>query len=650
MFFSVNSRNYPFLFCLLFSFPLAAQTGRIENLKKELDAARDSFSKLNTLLLLCEEWESYSPDTLFNYVTRARQLSLLQKDPDAVLKADYYTAAYYFQKNKLDTAGQITEKNLALFENNKFYNDTYLQFSGLKGNIFLRTGRLNEVLAMNYDLLKTAENHRDTFGILKARIGIGNIFLKLQKYRDALKWYHTVLALMRSSRDKQRLSFFYNNLSILFYHLKNEDSCFYYVRNGIRYSKEGENLTNTANALFLYGGILAEFNKLKEAETTFKEALEVRKKIGDIYYIIQDMAQVGIFYANLPDPQKGIALCKEGLALARENGKSQSNLQDLYEALKRNYKAAGDYKKYAETADEMLSLKDSIYQVNTAEKLAELQTKYELQRKENTIIQQQLAISRQQFAITRKNYLFYGSVVFLLLAIVIALLIFHGYRRKQKLKMIIMQEEEKRRAILAVKEAEEAERKRIAADLHDSLGAYAASIVSNLEFIKTKNEDGQTVTAMQELRNNSLSIVSQLNDTIWVLKKDALSLTSISDRIKSFLQRINRSYPDINMHVTENIIVDAVLQPSQAFHLFQLIQEAINNAVRHSRCRTVEVRIESGGAWNITVHDDGRGMKDGMAEGNGLQNMRERAALAGWNIEWITNEKSGTSVVIESSE
>ncbi|RYD72847.1 MAG: hypothetical protein EOP84_22475 [Verrucomicrobiaceae bacterium] len=61
----------------------------------------------------------------------------------------------------------------------------------------------------------------------------------------------------------------------------------------------------------------------------------------------------------------------------------------------------------------------------------------------------------------------------------------------------------------------------------------------------------QNNAVMHELRNNSQAIVSQLNDTIWALKKDDLSLTAISDRIKIFIQKIQPSYPNTIINVME---------------------------------------------------------------------------------------------------
>ena len=102
-------------------------------------------------------------------------------------------------------------------------------------------------------------------------------------------------------------------------------------------------------------------------------------------------------------------------------------------------------------------------------------------------------------------------------------------------------------------EARETERKRIAADLHDNLGAYAASIASNIDNLKSSQPGLATVPALGDLRSNAQEMVSQLNDTIWVMKKDALALTAISDRLKIFMQRIASAYPAISLDVLEDI-------------------------------------------------------------------------------------------------
>jgi phosphatidate phosphatase APP1 len=68
--------------------------------------------------------------------------------------------------------------------------------------------------------------------------------------------------------------------------------------------------------------------------------------------------------------------------------------------------------------------------------------------------------------------------------------------------------------------------------------------VNRLSFAGENNADA---AALQEVRNNSNAIVSDLSDTIWALKKESLPLTAVSDRLKIFIQRIQNSYPGVSL-------------------------------------------------------------------------------------------------------
>ncbi|MEO7769102.1 MAG: histidine kinase, partial [Ferruginibacter sp.] len=378
------------------------------------------------------------------------------------------------------------------------------------------------------------------------------------------------------------------------------------------------------------------------AEAPLKEVVEIRKLIGDPFYIVSDIGQLGLYYAQNKQPEKGIAICMEGIAMAREFN-IDSKLFFLYSSLGQNYKAMGNLEKYAQVMEEIIAIKDSVYQKNSVSALAEMQTKYEVQKKEFTIVQQKLDI------VTKNNWL-YGALLASLFGILLFYLLFQDYRRRQKKKLEQMLKEEKRTSGKSVKDAEEKERKRIAADLHDNLGAYAASIAANLDIIVLQQNDTENLTALRELRSNSQSIVSQLGDTIWALKKEALSLTAISDRLKVLIQKIQPSYPAIKIDVIEKIYNDILLPPSQAFHLYQTVQEALINALRHSQCKEIIILFVSKITWKVCITDDGKGMaNESVNTGNGLANMMSRCKETGWLIEWVLNENNGTTVKITST-
>lgn len=195
------------------------------------------------------------------------------------------------------------------------------------------------------------------------------------------------------------------------------------------------------------------------------------------------------------------------------------------------------------------------------------------------------------------------------------------------------------------------ERERISRDLHDNLGAYAAAIASNVATIKP-SENGKEENIFQQLKNNSQSIISQLNDTIWALNKEAISLTAVSDRFKVFLQKIQPNYPGIHITVEENILNDEKLSPTNALHLFRIMQEAVNNALRHSTCTKICIEIISDDHWKVIIRDDGSGMKNiqqTTSGGNGLLNIRKRSDEAGWFVSWQEASPKGTEFVIYST-
>jgi len=102
----------------------------------------------------------------------------------------------------------------------------------------------------------------------------------------------------------------------------------------------------------------------------------------------------------------------------------------------------------------------------------------------------------------------------------------------------------------------------------------------------------------------------------------------------------------------ERINSDILMAPTHAFHLFKITQEAIINALKHSNSKNIMVYVESDKQWRITISDEGDGIaaqKMKMGKGNGFINMKSRSKEAGWKIEWVQNEPTGTNVVISST-
>jgi signal transduction histidine kinase len=94
---------------------------------------------------------------------------------------------------------------------------------------------------------------------------------------------------------------------------------------------------------------------------------------------------------------------------------------------------------------------------------------------------------------------------------------------------------------------------------------------------------------------------------------------------------------------------DQTLSPANALHLFRIMQETVNNALRHSKCQNIFIRISSNESWEIRINDDGEGIPypgERLITGNGLKNIQLRCTEAGWKMKLQNSIPNGTELVI----
>lgn len=641
----------------LFNQALYSQTQRIDSLEKILQANPPEEIKLKTLLTICEDHQSINKDTLYNYASIAVRLSSEFRQPEYHTLAKLALANSYLRWGWFDSAVATIQPEISKYPvTDPSRRDMYFKLGRQLALYYGMRSDFKNALVELYALVNNAEKYKDSFVLCANMNTIGSIAIARDEAHEAIGWFFRALSYSTpAAKNIPNIAAIYVNMANAYYALNKLDSADYYSTISVSLARKAGNLHTLATAFRVRSAILLEKGKVKDSENALQEMISVRRKTNDTENQMDENIQLVDFYITTGQYDKAIKYCRDklitGNVYKESEGPGKTFINNIslripyYQALARAYKASGNSDLYQQTLEELLAAKDSSYEASSNEAIAEIRTKYEVTKKENTIIQQKLDI-------TRKNYILYGSLLLSLLIAIIGWMLFREYKRKQNIKMERMQEEEKLLSLQAVKYAEEKERRRIAADLHDNLGAYAASISSNLDYIHLPEADTTNRRAVAELRLNAKSIVSQLNDTIWALNKESLSLTALSDRIKLFLQRLGASYPDISMGVKEKIINDESLLPYQAFHLFQIVQEAITNCLKHSGANKITVYIQSEDGWSIQILDDGKGMNRELKSadgGNGLPSMKNRAEKSGWSIEWLPNEPSGTAVTISST-
>ena len=303
------------------------------------------------------------------------------------------------------------------------------KFRLAKGNILNIMNQTKVAQQLFFDLLKDAEKENDIFIQLCVLNGIGWSHQNLKNDSLAIPWYRKGISIASGQTSRplielfgileSNMGFAYWEVYKLYRNKKFLDSAILHLNNSITISRKYEFLGGLASnlgnkALWLY----EEKNDKASAELLLKEAVAIRSKIGNPYMIILDKAKMGEFYLNTNQPEKGIAICLEGIRNA-DSANIKSDILLLYELLAKNYKAAGKYKEYGETINKLLLSKDSINKANATKELSEIQTKYDVQKKETLIAQQKLGLFQ-------RNILLYGLV-----ALALVTIIFFAYRFKR---------------------------------------------------------------------------------------------------------------------------------------------------------------------------------------------------------------------------
>ena len=647
------------LLLLIISCPFIGHTQTVlaDSLRHSVYAAKTQEDRLKALIDMFEEYHSINRDTLDTYGPVVKELAAASKNKRLKSLAELAYANWYYRWGWSDSSLVFIEPEIARNPvDEPATRDIYFKLTRSKAMYLGSKSRFAEALDVLYSILPKAEQYKDTLVIGLTCNTIGSIAIARQELNEALKWINRSIQVAGAkNRYLQVLAPAYVNAGYAYASLGKMDSASYFIEMGLPICRQIQNLNYVATALRIQTNIYTATKQYKLAEKALLEMISTRAKLTSANFIVEDNLQLADFYANSGQIDKAIEICKNNLKKGNiestTNGSNEVISNDpklrvtFLEKLAGYYKQAERLDEYRLSLEELVSAKDSLYAANSGEAIAALQTKYEVQKKENTILQ-------QKYDLQRKNFMFYGSIILIALLLISGFALFRSYRKKQKAKVEKLMEEERKQAEEAVKKAEERERVRIASDLHDNLGAFAASMASNLSYIHLPDADENTKNAFQQLASNSNAIISQLNDTIWVLKKDELNLTAISDRIKNFINRLRKSYPAVNIEVEENITVDHKLPSSQAFHLYRIMQEAINNALKHSGGENIVISIVGKNNWEVAINDDGKGFNVNEVKttsGNGLSNIIERSREAGWAVSWEKIIPRGMAVKVAST-
>lgn len=536
---------------------------------------------------------------------------------------------------------------------------------------------------------------------------MGNYYLSQEMYRESMSYFLKSLALEEKRKDEKRIADLYDELGTVYYYMEVFDKSLDYNQKALDIYRSFNDTSGTAKALSHLGtlhssreycekrskaeklvdfqtaidyynqaiqysslagdqgaiandyqNIAAVYNKLEKPQvalTYVQRALDYYRQTGDPEGILGTLFTLGKTYYRLGDYSKSVEAFRESEKMAVESNLT-GGIQYLYEALAMPYYDMGDYKNAYDTYIRYMTIRDSVYNAEKSKQIIELETKYqsEIRQKE---------IQRLKADEKRRNALLYSLAAVILL---LGFSIYYYVRLNRKNRVIAGQKlqikEEKIReleqerlylAARSVMEGEEAERTRLASDLHNGLGGLLSGIKINLSSMK---ENAVITHENISAFNHALSLldtsISELRRIAHNLMPETLNHYGLKTALEDFCTQVAPAgKPEISLQFFGD---DIRYTKELELTMYRVIQELVNNALKHSEATMINVQVFSEPKrLSAQVTDNGKGFdassyeKERKGKGKGIENIRDRVTALNGKFDIWSQPGQGTEASVE---
>lgn len=297
--------------------------------------------------------------------------------------------------------------------------------------------------------------------------------------------------------------------------------------------------------------------------------------------------------------------------------------------LSKIYAAKGDYKNALQYKNSAQNLKDSLYNTTTANSLAYYQTLYETEKKESELLAKNTNIQllEKDNQAARRRLLFSSLSLLLLFGLVLL------YRNRLQLKHKKVLQEKFSQELLV---SQEEERKRISKDLHDGLGQQLLLIKNKV--IQKHDPDTKTMVenAIEEVRGISRNLHPFQLQEMGITKAIEMTLSQIDENTSLFIS-------------SEIDNIDHIFDKRQEINIFRIIQEALNNIIKHANAEASKVVLKrnSQGIF-LEIKDNGIGFdfseKYQHMKSLGLKTLLERTKFLNGQMKVVSKKNQGTTL------
>lgn len=630
------------------------------------------------------------PDSLLSKLNHAKNDSIKARallDIGEAIEATQTEKSLEYYQKALELSKQI--------KNNKLILSSTVDV----GIAYIEINDMDKALTNFQDAIPVAKQVNDTGKLAGVLGNIGNVYLHKKDAVNAVSYYLQAAALIEKSSDKSRLPALYANLCSLLNDQKQFNRATEYGNKAAELAEQNNDYYAAVNALINLSNTYGYLKQLQKQYALLQRALplalknkdleqisDVYNNIGDYYYeqkkyqpslnyylgsykytlqmgnhyhICTACTHLAELYHNLNEPDKALQFIIRAETLAKEVG-TRADVKEIYLTRSEIEESRGNYKDAYNYLSKASEISDSLFNAEGSKLVADMEAKYQNEKKQKEIIQLERDKKIQTLFIKQKSILNYFLIGSLIALTALVFLLYRNFRHRHQLakqhdqlQQQRISELEKDKQLVAVDsmlKGQEDERTRLAKDLHDGLGGMLSGVKFSLMNMKSNLIiNHENVIVFERSLDMLDTSIQELRRVAHNMMPEALVKFGLDEALKDYCDNINKAHI-LNVKY-QSFGMEKRIENTTEIIVYRIIQELLNNIFKHARANEVLVQIiREENRIGITVEDNGKGFNVKILEKNknsGWANIRSRVDYLKGKLDIISEDNKGTSINIE---
>lgn len=627
----------------------SAQSNIIDSIRSLIHQSRDTIKVCDLYWDLLDEVEEVDGEKVLLICDTIELLARQINYKKGIARAYNGRAEYFKNKGDIPKAIELLSFELVLRKQDndslgigRALNDIGASYS----EIYFTDSAIHYYL-LNLKLQEEIKNYKN---IASAYANIGNLYADLQMHEKGVEYLKKALQTRLDHNDEKGSVYTLNNLAVAFGKWNKPDSA-------ISYSIQGIEIAKKYNNVFVQGVITGglaeiykdkgEFQKSIAAATNSIDLLTKANRRPNLVYPLVNLAVV---YNILKKPADALNSLDKGYVIMKELN-LMSPLEIYLQEYANAHEQMGNHKEALKWWKEYMVLDDSLFKSENNRILAETETKYQTQKKETEIANQQLMLAGQKEQLLKQR-LWIGGL-FGTIGLMAAL--FYGYwnryKRKKKEELDAAVIREQKVALRAVIDAQEEERKRVAKDLHDGIAQEMVALKLGINVLeqKIKNQLPEQLSHIQELSQQIDSTTKEIRTISHVMMPPVLETKGLAPSLELLCQSTLKN-AGVDYQIDIEGITDRI-DDKVKLGVYRVAQELINNIIKHANANKVLIILSlTGSGLLLKIEDDGKGFnfeEEKFKGSMGLLNIISRVSTLGGSIQVQSVEPHGSCSTIQ---